>query len=755
MKARTLDDHDLSRRAILAALALVLLAIVAQTWWAIQTDHRGTLAAESTNGLITTRLLEEQASHTLEDAAHALDEVIREVERSRSGKALTPRDIRQWVARFDLSHSRHLKALQYVSPDGISWISSPDYPTHQSVVAYRNDVHFLLSHPSVRDAHIGNPYASSYDSQLVLPVSKNLVDSANRPLGVITVDIRLSYFSALYARVAQENRAAVSLVADQGFVIVRSPFEARFVNRDIQGDPGWEKMRSAVSTEGTFEAEGFLDDDPGARLYSYRRNADFPITVVYARDLDAVLAPWLERTRGRLAVSFATAALALALSHYLLVYIQRLRQSQTSLQQSEQRFISLFQQSPVPAVLVRMSDGMFTDANLAWLQQLGHPREAVVGKTGAQIHIWSDMEQRKAVVQQLAQQGSLDRFAVDLLDAKGALIHGLASARVIGTGSDRVALFTLVDITALRQAQRALAQLNGELEERVRSRTATLEQANQELAQALASVQAMQGELVRSEKMAALGSLVAGVAHELNTPIGNSVTVASTLQFQVQTLSTALANGTMRKSELVQFLDACAHGSDILMRSLQRADQLISSFKRVAVDQSSDLRRQFDLCTVLSELCTTLEPMYKKLPYTLTLDLPAGIEMDSFPGALGQCITNFVSNALQHGFEGRSQGRMSLSARPLGAEGVCITFCDDGIGMVPSTLRRVFDPFFTTKLGQGGSGLGMNIVYNIVREVLGGTVQIESTPGQGTTITLTLPRHAPSADAPPSFAPEI
>ena len=139
--------------------------------------------------------------------------------------------------------------------------------------------------------------------------------------------------------------------------------------------------------------------------------------------------------------------------------------------------------------------------------------------------------------------------------------------------------------------------------------------------------------------------------------------------------------------------------------------------------------------------------MYKNTPYRLSVELPDGITMDSFPGALGQLITNFVSNALQHGFEGRSLGTMQLRAQAMGDQELVLHFIDDGIGMTEDTRKRVFDPFFTTKLGQGGSGLGMNIVYNIVHEVMGGSIEIASVPGAGTHITVILPRIAPQAAA--------
>ena len=248
--------------------------------------------------------------------------------------------------------------------------------------------------------------------------------------------------------------------------------------------------------------------------------------------------------------------------------------------------------------------------------------------------------------------------------------------------------------------------------------------------------------------LAALGSLVAGVAHELNTPIGNSVTVGSTLQHQVRELSVAYNKGELRRSRLQEFIEGATHGADILMRSLARASDLIGSFKRVAVDQSSDQRRVFDLQTTLREVCLTLEPMYKNTPFHLNVAVPDALTLDSYPGALGQLVTNFVSNALQHGFESRSVVQMKLWAQTSGPDQVALHFTDDGNGMSDDTRNRVFDPFFTTKLGQGGSGLGMNIVYNIVREIMGGRIEIASSKGAGTHITVVLPRVAPQSSAP-------
>lgn len=282
------------------------------------------------------------------------------------------------------------------------------------------------------------------------------------------------------------------------------------------------------------------------------------------------------------------------------------------------------------------------------------------------------------------------------------------------------------------------------LEQTVQKRTLKLEQTNQELGQSLNTVKSMQSELVRSEKMAALGSLVAGVAHELNTPIGNCVIVAGTMKHQIDTILADLNTGNIRRSVLEKQLHLSVTGAEMLELNLSRAAELIGSFKRVAVDRTSDQRRVFDLRPTLTELLMTALPMYKKTPYKMETDLAEGIQMDSYPGSLGQVITNFISNALTHAFEGRASGTMWLRSRALGEDQVEISFSDDGVGIAPQHQQRVFDPFFTTKLGQGGSGLGMSIAYNLVTEVLGGSVTLSSSANSGTTFCLILPRCAPS-----------
>jgi signal transduction histidine kinase len=280
-----------------------------------------------------------------------------------------------------------------------------------------------------------------------------------------------------------------------------------------------------------------------------------------------------------------------------------------------------------------------------------------------------------------------------------------------------------------------IRKLNIHLEQRVAERTV-------ELSNALENLQAAQAELIRTEKLSALGSMVAGISHELNTPIGNGLTVASTLQDETIRFGTDMAHG-LKRSRLEEFVGAVREGSGILVRSLQHAAELVSSFKQVSVDQASANRRRFDLLDMVDELLVTLGPGLRKTPYKVDTQIPTGIGMDGYPGALGQVLTNLVNNAIQHGFDGREQGKILLTAKLDGESRVLIRLEDDGIGIPIELLERVFDPFFTTKFGQGGSGIGLYIVYNLVTQILGGSIRIESTSGEGTSFILRLPRIAP------------
>ncbi len=262
-------------------------------------------------------------------------------------------------------------------------------------------------------------------------------------------------------------------------------------------------------------------------------------------------------------------------------------------------------------------------------------------------------------------------------------------------------------------------------------------------AEAYRQLKSAQNQLVEQEKMAALGSLVAGVAHELNTPIGNSLLVASTLLDRGRAFSRQLAEGALRRSALEQHCQANEESSLLLVRSLSNAAQLITSFKQLAVDQTSEQRRQFQLHTLCTEIAQTLGNRLRRDGHELQLAVPEELSLDSFPGPLGQVLTNLVLNAIIHGLEGRREGRLSLSAEALEGARIRMLFSDNGRGISPEHIAKVFDPFFTTKLGQGGSGLGLHISYNIVHSVLGGSIEVSSAPGEGARFEIIIPAVAP------------
>lgn len=279
--------------------------------------------------------------------------------------------------------------------------------------------------------------------------------------------------------------------------------------------------------------------------------------------------------------------------------------------------------------------------------------------------------------------------------------------------------------------------------ERIEGASRQTEAANVELQAAMSQLQDTQTQLVQTEKMASLGGLVAGVAHEINTPVGIGVTAASTLQARTDELRSLYSSGAMKRSDLDQFMGFAEQSASIIMSNLRRAADLVQSFKQVAVDQSSSERRVFELKAYVEEVLTSLRPRLKKSAHQVDVDIPEHLMIDSYPGALAQIITNLVTNALIHAFDDGEAGTLRIHARQQGDE-VMLNFSDDGKGIPEENQAKIFDPFFTTKRGSGGSGLGMHIVYNLVTQMMGGSAKLVSAPGQGTEFKFRFPAKAPS-----------
>jgi signal transduction histidine kinase len=280
---------------------------------------------------------------------------------------------------------------------------------------------------------------------------------------------------------------------------------------------------------------------------------------------------------------------------------------------------------------------------------------------------------------------------------------------------------------------------------RIRDAEDAARRSARQTAQALADLRRTQESLLQSERLASLGSLVAGVAHEINTPVGIALTSASVLKAATDELQAAVAGDGLKKSVVLRYLETAAESTRLIMNNAYRAAHLIHSFKQIAVDQTSEARRPFALMEYVGEIITSLRPKLKTTRIDLQFDGPADIVLDSYPGAFAQVVTNLVLNCAEHAFAAEQPGHIAIKAR-LEGDTVELEVVDDGKGIAPELLDRFFDPFFTTRRGQGGTGLGLNIVYNLVAQQFGGTITVRSTLGAGTAFTVRIPRVAPRVE---------
>jgi PAS domain S-box-containing protein len=264
---------------------------------------------------------------------------------------------------------------------------------------------------------------------------------------------------------------------------------------------------------------------------------------------------------------------------------------------------------------------------------------------------------------------------------------------------------------------------------------------------ALKNLRETQNSLIEAEKLAALGRLVAGVAHEVNNPVGISLTVASSLERKTALFTSEVARGDLRRSSLNEFLETSRDASSQLVANLNRAAELIQSFKQVAADRNYSDQRSFDLGDLTEQVVMSLRPGLRKHHLTLTVDCEPNLTMNSYPGPYGQVLTNLFLNAVAHAFPDGRPGEVHILVRESGKDNVEIIFSDNGCGMSLDVRRRAFDPFFTTRRDQGGTGLGLHIVYSIVTNRLGGRLDLDSEPGRGTQIQIILPKVAPLEQA--------
>ncbi len=402
----------------------------------------------------------------------------------------------------------------------------------------------------------------------------------------------------------------------------------------------------------------------------------------------------------------------------------------TERKRSEERFRLVVEAAPNAMIMVD-AGGRINLVNAQTEKLFGYPREELIGMPVEML-----VPQGRRVGHPTLRESYFDKPQTRAMGS-GRDLHGQTrdgrqvpieiGLNPITTTDGLFVLASIIDITERKRAEQELRNLNQSLAAQI-----------DETSAALAKLQVAQSQLVQAEKLASLGGLVAGISHEINTPVGIGVTAASHLDTEVRSMNRAVAAGSLTKSQFDRFLQSVSQSSDIILMNLRRAAELIQSFKRVAVDQSSEERRRIRLKAYFEEVLVSLRPKMKTTPHRIELDCPEDLELDTVPGAWSQVLTNLVVNALSHAFEPGQAGLMRIEVDRVGAE-VRVRFRDDGRGIAAENLAKVFDPFFTTRRGQGGTGLGLHIVFNLVNQTLGGRIGVDSTPGRGTCFTILLP----------------
>lgn len=304
------------------------------------------------------------------------------------------------------------------------------------------------------------------------------------------------------------------------------------------------------------------------------------------------------------------------------------------------------------------------------------------------------------------------------------------------------------EVTVREAAEQALREHRDQLERDVAARTADVVSRSHALEDTLARLRLAQEQVIKSETMASLGRVVAGIAHEVNTPLGVALSAASHLNDQVRQVAAKMRDNQLQRSKLEQFFDTSQELSHALIVNCQRAADLMGRLKSGAADRASGQRREFDLGDYVREVVASLQPQLKTANIDATVDAPDSIPMDSFPGPLAQILSNLVSNAQDHAFgaDDGQGGKVHIAVRELDDKHAEIVFSDDGAGIAPEHMPRILDPFFTTRRSAGNSGLGMHIIQSLVSVALGGDLAVDSVLGRGTTVRLTFPRVAPGSN---------
>ena len=430
-----------------------------------------------------------------------------------------------------------------------------------------------------------------------------------------------------------------------------------------------------------------------------------------------------------------------------------------------------------------MSDGRYIEVSQVFFDTFGYTPEEVIGKISTSSNqqddindtfpLWLRIDERNKLFDKLYTHQAFKNLETYWCTKSGEIRIGLYSAEIVEIGDEACIIYAWHDITDRKIAEEALQQAHDNLETKIEERMHELSSLNQELiamneellstnreleseinerlriekelsntnqklTQAIGESKTMQAYLVESAKMAALGNLVAGIAHEINTPVGVGLTAASHLEQLTIEFTDLCMNGSPLRQHLLNYLTDLHESSTIILKNLERAGKLIQSFKQVSADQSSEMARVFKVRNYLEEIILSLQPQIKKTNHHIALLCDETLTMDGYPGALSQIITNLIMNSIIHAYLPGDRGNITISAQ-IEDKNIVLLYTDDGKGMNYTVLSKIFNPFYTTKRGYGGTGLGLHVVYNIVTQQFKGTITCESKPGKGTAFCMCLP----------------
>jgi signal transduction histidine kinase len=692
---------------LLLACAASLLLVAAQTWWTIAADRELTLTAERATAQLAVGLLEQQASEHLAVAARQLDAIAIAAAASSGSPREVAATIRAAI-RGALENSRAAGAYQYVNVAGERWASVTDFPSFVFAAEPRPYIDFLLGHPGYRSIMLNRPLQRFIDARWVMPMARNLYDQDGRHVGLVSTEVDIADFAQLYTRVAADAQASVALLTNSGAVIARAPPAPRLTGDDALAQP----------PPGSAAWQG----EAGEYLHAYQRLAQFPATVVLSRARAKVLAPWLARARERVLYALGSAALVALLAYALSVYIGRLRRSEASLRESERRYHQLFDRSPVPLALVRGYAMRPTYVNDAFLRQFRY-RD---GDGGAPHlgRLWADRAAQRIFLTAMRADGQVDGFEAALRCADGQVLSCMVSARVVEDLSEPMAIFSPIDMSAQHQAERAMRELNTELEQRVRQRTETLERQHDELQQA---------KELAEQAGRAKARVLAAASHDLRQPL-------HALSLYSGVLVSNPSGPTL--TEVAGHIDASVRALGDLLNAMLDLSKLDAGVFRVEPCV-------FSLSDMLARIAHDYRVPAHQKGLALRLEVDA-LLVCSDPMMVERIARNLIDNAVKYS----AAGTVTIRARRDGAL-VRASVSDTGPGIALAEQERVFDEFYQIdNPGRGddhGLGLGLSIVARLAA-LLEADLTLDSAPGAGSSFGWHMPYYrvheASSSDAP-------